>query len=69
VADLLGRAHYGAINGALTIPYNVAKALAPVAAAVIWSATGDPAMMLWMILGTALVGTVGFVMALSGVSR
>ena len=69
VADLLGRAHYGAINGALTIPYNVAKALAPVAAAVLWSATGDPAMMLWMILGTALVGTVGFVVALSGVSR
>jgi predicted MFS family arabinose efflux permease len=69
VADLLGRAHYGAISGALTIPYNVAKAGAPVAAAALWSATGDPAMMLWTILGTALVGTVGFLVALSGVSR
>jgi MFS family permease len=69
VADLIGRTHYGAINGALTIPYNVAKALAPVAAAVLWSATGDPTVMLWMILGTALVGTVGFVVALSGVSH
>jgi len=66
VADLIGRTHYGAINGALTIPYNVAKALAPVAAAVLWSATGDPTVMLWMILGTALLGTVGFVVALSG---
>jgi predicted MFS family arabinose efflux permease len=27
VADLLGRSHYGAISGALTIPYNVARAL------------------------------------------
>ena len=44
VAELLGRAHYGALNGALTIPTTVAKALAPVAAATIWSATGDPSL-------------------------
>jgi predicted MFS family arabinose efflux permease len=69
VADLIGRTHYGAINGALTIPYTVAKAMAPVVAATIWSATGNPSMMLWTILGTALVGTVGFLVALSGVSR
>jgi predicted MFS family arabinose efflux permease len=69
VADLVGRAHYGAINGALTVPNTVAKALAPVVAAAIWSATGDPAAMLWTILGTALVGTVGFALALSRVSR
>jgi hypothetical protein len=66
VADLLGRAHYGTINGALTIPYNVAKALAPVAAAALWSATGDPSLMLWAILGSALIGTVGFGIAISG---
>jgi MFS family permease len=69
VADLIGRANYGAINGALTIPYTVAKAVAPVAAATIWSATGDPSVMLWTILGTALVGTVGFVVALSSSKR
>ena len=66
VTDLLGRAHYGTINGALTIPYNVAKALAPVAAAALWSATGDPSLMLWAILGSALIGTVGFGIAISG---
>jgi len=69
VAELLGRAHYGALNGVLTISTTVAKALAPVAAATIWSATGDPSLMLWTMLGSALLGTVGFVWALSGASR
>jgi MFS family permease len=68
VADLIGRTHYGAINGALTLPTMVAKALAPVVTAVIWSAMGDPSLMLWTLLGSALVGAVGFVFALSGTS-
>jgi hypothetical protein len=46
----------------------IAKALAPVVTAVIWSATGDPSLMLWTLLGSALVGAVGFVFALSGAS-
>jgi hypothetical protein len=69
VSDLIGRTHYGAINGALTVPTTVAKALAPVAAAALWSAVGDPSLMLWTMLGSALVGTLGFAMALSGTSR
>jgi len=68
VAELLGRTHYGAINGALTIPFNVARALAPVLAAALWSATGNPSLMLWALLGSALIGTVGFAMAISGAS-
>jgi MFS family permease len=68
VADLIGRTHYGAINGALTLPTMIAKALAPVVTAVIWSATGDPSLMLWTLLGSALIGAVGFVFALSGIS-
>ena len=68
VSDLLGRTHYGAINGALTVPTNVAKALAPFAAAALWSAAGNPSLMLWAILGSALLGTLGFVLALSGTS-
>ena len=68
VADLIGRTHYGAINGALTLPTMVAKALAPVVTAVIWSATGDPSVMLWTLLGSALIGAVGFVFALSATS-
>jgi predicted MFS family arabinose efflux permease len=68
VADLIGRTHYGAVNGALTLPTMVAKALAPVVTAVIWSATGDPSLMLWTLFGSALIGAGGFVFALSGTS-
>jgi MFS family permease len=68
VADLIGRAHYGAINGALTIPTMVAKSLAPVATAAIWAATGDPSVMLWTLLASALVGAGGFILAISGTS-
>ena len=42
VSDLIGRTHYGAINGALTVPTTVAKALAPAVAAALWSVAGDP---------------------------
>jgi len=69
VSDLIGRTHYGALNGALTVPTTVAKALAPVAAAALWSAVGDPSLMLWAMLGSALVSTLGFALALSGASR
>jgi MFS family permease len=69
VSDLIGRTHYGSIHGALTVPINVAKALAPFVAAALWSAVGDSALMLWSILGSALLGTVGFVLALSGTPR
>jgi hypothetical protein len=69
VSGLMGRTHYGAMNGALTVPTTVAKALAPFLAAAVWSAVGNPALMLWTILGSALLGTVGFVLALSGTSR
>jgi MFS family permease len=68
VADLIGRMHYGAINGALTMPTMIAKALAPVVTAVVWSATGDPSLMLWTLLASALVGAGGFLLALSGTS-
>jgi MFS family permease len=69
VSDLIGRTHYGAINGALTVPMTIARALAPVVSAALWSATGDPVLMLWTLLGSTLIGTVGFILALSGASR
>ena len=69
VSDLIGRMHYGTINGALTMPIMVARALAPVVAAGLWSATGNPALMLWAMLGSTMIGFVGFGLALSGVSH
>ncbi len=39
-AELFGREHYGAINGALAAPYLVSHALGPLLAALLWSALG-----------------------------
>ena len=41
VPELLWRESYGAINGALTLPQNLARAAAPFGAAVIWRASGS----------------------------
>jgi MFS family permease len=38
--ELFGRAHYGAINGALSAPYLVSHALGPTLAALLWTAFG-----------------------------
>jgi hypothetical protein len=37
-AELFGRAHYGAINGALSAPYLISHALGPTLAALLWTA-------------------------------
>ncbi|MFC4350705.1 MFS transporter [Fodinicurvata halophila] len=41
VPEMLSRQAYGAINGAISAPSNAAKALAPVGAALLWSASGS----------------------------
>jgi hypothetical protein len=53
-AELLGREGYGAINGALSAPSNLAKALAPLAAALLWTALGYDAVLWTVIAGSAL---------------
>jgi hypothetical protein len=40
VPEMLGGQAYGAINGALVAPMHVVQALAPLAAAWLWSASG-----------------------------
>ena len=69
VSDLIGREHYGTINGALTVPIMMARAAAPFIAATLWSIMGDPTVMLWTLLGGIGLGAVGFGMAVSGASR
>ena len=59
-AEWLGRAHYGKVMGAMGAPMMVASALAPLATAAIWTATGDPAWMLAALFGVALTGAAGF---------
>lgn len=60
VPDLLWREGYGGINGALAFPSNVAKAVAPFAAALIWRAAGDYNAVLWTIVGGSLIAAAGF---------
>ena len=38
--ELYGRAHYGAVNGAMAAPVLISKAFGPVAAAMVWAAVG-----------------------------
>jgi len=40
-ADLFGREHYGAINGALSAPYLLSHALGPSLAALLWTSLGN----------------------------
>lgn len=55
VADYYGQRGYGAINGAITMPTNIARAAAPFLAALIWQAAGDYAPVLWTLLVVAVV--------------
>jgi predicted MFS family arabinose efflux permease len=60
VPELLSRDGYGAINGALAFPATVARALAPLAAAAIWTAAGGYDAVLWVGLMTAGIAALGF---------
>lgn len=60
VPTLMWREGYGAINGALTLPGNIAKALAPFGAAALWSATGGYGAVLWAIFGSGAVAALLF---------
>jgi hypothetical protein len=60
VPDLLWREGYGAINGALTLPANIARAAAPFGAALIWRASGSSDAMLWSMLGGGAVSALAF---------
>lgn len=57
VADIWGRRHYGSIAGAMAIPANLARALGPVGAAVVYAALGGYAPLFWLLAaGLALAG-------------
>src|SRR5690606_15076350 len=60
VPDLMWREGYGAINGALSLPANAAKAVAPFGAAFIWTLGGGYGPVLWTLLGGAILAAAGF---------
>ncbi len=69
VPQLLWRESYGAINGALALPANVARGAAPFAASLLWSATGNYTAVLWAIVATSAVAAAGFWYAASRARR
>jgi MFS family permease len=61
LAELFGARHYGAISGAMALGANGARALAPVAASVLWVALGGYEALFWS-FAAALVAAAGAVL-------
>jgi hypothetical protein len=64
-AEVFGRDRYGAVNGALSTPVIAARALGPLAAALIWSAACGYGAVLWTLAGVAVLSLVTFVVAVA----
>lgn len=60
VPELMWKEGYGTINGAMTLPANVAKAVAPYGAAVIWNASGSYYTVLWCMFGAGVAAALAF---------
>ncbi|HEY9281202.1 MAG TPA: MFS transporter [Eoetvoesiella sp.] len=63
VPEMLSRRAYGAINGLLTFPSTLARAFAPVAAALLWSSTMSYGVVIWSIAASAALLTLSFWLA------
>ena len=59
-AELFGREHYGAVNGAMAAPVLLAKASGPFIAAVIWTLTGSYSSLALALAAIAAASTVFF---------
>lgn len=60
VPDLLWKEGYGAINGLLALPSNIAKAVGPIGAALIWSSYGNYFAVLWTVFAVAILSALSF---------
>ncbi len=63
VPEYLNGASYAATNGALALPVNIAKSLAPLALAALWSATDSPRAVIAAILAFCFLAVAGYVLA------
>jgi MFS family permease len=64
VQDAMWTEGYGAISGLLSAPSNIAKGIAPISAAALWTVQRNYALVEWVILGVSLVSTVAFLVAM-----
>lgn len=60
VPELITRRAYGAVNGALAFPATLARAVAPMGLALLWTATGNYDAVLMAIVAGAMVLALGF---------
>jgi hypothetical protein len=60
IPEMISKEAYGAINGALVVPMTVSRALAPLAAAALWSATGNYAGTMMAVVGLSILMVVTF---------
>jgi len=63
-AELFGREHYGAVNGALAAPVIASRSAGPLAASLIWSAWRGYNAVLWVLIGVSVLAMVTFSLAL-----
>ncbi len=61
VAEIIGRAGFGAINGVMNVPVSAARALAPSAASAIWIVSGSYDPVLWLLALVCALGVLAFV--------
>lgn len=64
IQDVIGTEGYGAISGLLALPSNIAKGIAPISAAAIWSVQHDYQLVEWFVLSVSLLAAVAFVVAM-----
>jgi len=69
VPDLMWREGYGAVNGALALPATAAQAVAPLGAALLWSATGGYGAVLWTLCAVSSLAAAAFWIAAASARR
>jgi predicted MFS family arabinose efflux permease len=60
IPEMISKEAYGAINGALVMPMTISRALAPLAAAALWSAQGNYAATMSAVVGLAVLMVLSF---------
>ena len=63
-AEVFGREHYGAVNGALAAPVIATRAAGPLVASLIWSTTGGYDGVLWVLVVVSILSMFAFASAL-----
>lgn len=69
VQDIMWTEGFGAISGMLSMPSNIAKGIAPISAAAIWSIGHAYGQVEWTVLAVSLVSALAFLVAVQASRR